>query len=151
MAYKCASAQFSPIRFLYASEFNVDAANAVIVKLKDQTKDANDMTLFDAYKRMGPCYDFGIPAVVCDTACLLPPKMTCAVTPQSKAKSQALSADLKAITDKWDGKADVPLSDKQVCVCVCVRVCCCVSVACDCDCGMCVCVLMWRSRVRSIK
>jgi hypothetical protein len=56
-AGECANAQWSPIRFLYASEFNVDAANAVITKLKDQTKDANAMTLFDAHTRMGPCYD----------------------------------------------------------------------------------------------
>ncbi len=88
---------------------------------------------------------------ICDNACL-PPTMKCAVTPESKAKSQALSADLKAITVKWDGKAAAPLSDAQVCVCQCPCLLLCVS---DCDCGVCVCVcvylLIWRSRVRSIK
>ncbi len=144
VAYECTSSKFSPIRFLYASEFNVDAANAVITKLKDPTKDANGMTLFDAHKRMGPCYDFGIAAAaavaVCDNACL-PPKKQCAVTEESKAKSQALSAELKAITGKWDGKAPAPLSDTQVCVCLCpcLSLCHCVNV-CDCDCGMCMCV-----------
>jgi hypothetical protein len=123
VAYECTSSKFSPIRFLYASEFNLDAANAVIAKLKDPTKDANGMTLFDAHKRMGPCYDFGIAAAdaVCDNACL-PPTKKCAVTPESKAKSQALSAELKAITGKWDGKAPAPLSDAQVCVSVSVFV-----------------------------
>ncbi len=139
MAYECTNAKFSPIRFLYASEFNVDAANAVILKLKDPTKDANDMTLLDAHKRMGPCYDFGLSAMaavaVCDNACL---QNKCAVTPDSKTKSQALSKELKAITDKWDGKAAAPLSDAQVCVCLCLLLC--VNVCeCDCDCGMCVC------------
>ena len=64
---------------------------------------------------------------ICDNACL-PPKSKCDVTPESKAKSQALSAELKAITEKWDGKAAAPLSDAQVCVCVCPCLLLCVSV-----------------------
>jgi hypothetical protein len=148
VAYECTNAKFSPIRFLYASEFNVDAANTVIKKLKDDTKDANGMTLLDAHKRMGPCYDFGMPAMqanaICDNAK--------AVSQESKAKSQTLSADLKAITGKWDGKADVPLTAEQVCVCLCPCLLLCVkmSVTVTVVC-VCVCALMWRSRVRSIK
>jgi hypothetical protein len=94
----------------------------------------------------------------CDSACLEPTNK-CAVTPESKAKSQALSTELKAITDKWDGKAAAPLSDVQVCVCQCPCLLLCVSdFDCDFDCDfacdlwyVCVCVLMWRSWVRSIK
>ena len=36
-------------------------AKEVIEKLKSDVKDANGMTLMDAHKRMGPCYDFWLP------------------------------------------------------------------------------------------
>jgi hypothetical protein len=92
-------------------------AKEVIEKLKSDVKDANGMTLMDAHKRMGPCYDFGLPdtaaVAVCDHACL-PPTFKCAVSAESKADSMALSVQLKAITDKWDGQAAQPLADDQM-------------------------------------
>ena len=46
----CRTVDWSPLRFLYASEFNVHAAKAVIAQLKKPE-------VMEAHKMMGPCVD----------------------------------------------------------------------------------------------
>ena len=48
----------------------------MIEQLKSEKKDANGMTIIDAHKRMGPCYDFGIPAMAANAICDSGPQFT---------------------------------------------------------------------------
>ncbi len=49
----------------------------MIKQLKSDDKDANGMTIIDAHKRMGPCYDFGIPAMAAIAVCDSGTQFTC--------------------------------------------------------------------------
>ena len=56
----------------------------MIKQLKSDDKDANGMTIIDAHKRMGPCYDFGIPAMAAIAVCDSGTQFTCLVVQKYK-------------------------------------------------------------------
>jgi hypothetical protein len=115
---ECQKVELSPLRFLYASEFNVEAAKAVVEELKKPE-------VMKAHKIMGPCVDrFHMVTAQalwptkdlsnvtahpmfngrsCDAAGLL--------TDAQEQASFELSQKIVAITMKFDGKAEAPVQD----------------------------------------
>ena len=113
---ECQKVEWSPLRFLYASEFNAEAAKAVVEELKKPD-------VMKAHKIMGPCVDrfhmvtaqalwptkdlSNVTAMFggrsCDAAGVL--------TPAEQQASFELSKKIVAITMKFDGKAETPVPD----------------------------------------
>ena len=114
----CKKVDWSPLRFLYASEFNAEAAKAVVEELKKPE-------VMKAHKIMGPCVDrfhmvteqalwpttdlSNVTAMFggrsCDAAGVL--------TGAEQQASFALSQKIVAITKKFDGKREAPVPDMQ--------------------------------------
>jgi len=111
----------SPVKFLYASEFDSVKAESVLKRLED--KDVED-----AYKTMGRCFEFpafggqlppqlqGADAATvqqvwertCDPACATGP---CDISAEHKAKAREISADISAIMSKFDGSGEAPVAE----------------------------------------
>ena len=112
----CKKVDWSPLRFLYASEFDAEKAKAVVEELKKPE-------VMKAHKIMGPCVDrfhmgteqalwptkdlSNVTAMFggrsCDAAGVL--------TPAQQQASFELSKKIVAITMKFDGKAETPVPD----------------------------------------
>jgi len=112
----CKTLDTSPLRFLYASQFNVDAAKAVVDELKKPE-------VMKAHKIMGPCVDnfhMATPQAVWPTVDLrnvtaMFGGRSCdvanALTDAQEEASFALSQKIVAITMKFDGQAKAPVPD----------------------------------------
>ena len=112
----CQKRNLSPLRFLYASEFDSDKAQAVITELQKPD-------LMQAHKIMGPCFDnFHRYVVPQDQWPLVGRKnvtewfgRSCdgqgLVSDQLEEDSFRLSQLIVAVTMRFDGKAQEPVSD----------------------------------------
>lgn len=128
--YTCTTSKrnqdLSPLKFLYASEFDAAKARSVIESLKI------DKRLSD-YKMMSRCLEFPPPnpfilngQVVpeeqalatwehtCDPTCLkstTPAMEACSLSYVDKEAARKLSQDISYIMSKWDGSGEAPASD----------------------------------------
>ena len=112
----CRKVELSPLRFLYASEFNVGAATSVITELEKPD-------VMRAHKIMGPCVDnfhLMTPQDLWPTADLsnvtrMFSGRSCdskkALTDAQEQASFRLSQQIVAITLKFDGKGEAPVQD----------------------------------------
>ena len=112
----CKTTDWSPLRFLYASQFNADAAKAVVAELKKPE-------VMKAHKIMGPCVDrFHMmtpqavwPTVDLNNVTAMFGGRSCdaadALTDAQEQASFALSQQIVAITMKFDALAEAPVQD----------------------------------------
>jgi len=95
----CILTDLSPLRFLYASQFNEVTAKGIITDLKDAD-------LMKTHKQMGPCYDFFVDEGLCDPFD--------EVTDEMKVKSQALSTKILSVTKLFDAKGEEPVAEAKM-------------------------------------
>ena len=128
--FTCATSQraqdLSPIKFLFASEFDAALARSVIDRLEDEKRLAD-------YKMMSRCFEFPPPTpfilngevvpasqaqakweATCDPACAqskTPAMEACLLSSSDKQAARILSMDISTIVNRWDGGAKSPVSD----------------------------------------
>lgn len=110
--YQCETVNLSPIKFLYASEFDDVKAAAVVAELKKPN-------VFNAYKKYGRCFDFpplsGMTQkkreMTCDVGCI---SGACEILTADKEAARIVAADMTAIQKKWDGKGTDPVQNMAV-------------------------------------
>ena len=102
--YECNKFDLSPIKFLFASSFDVVKAKKVISELSKPL-------VFEAYKKFGRCFEFPAPGGMPQSAWEKTCDETGSVAAADKEAARWVSTAISVIIAAWDGKGKNPVED----------------------------------------